>query len=90
MKLLTMAKTRKNYYVTVFEQGVKVTFFPYYGNDFKSEYEAKKAAFSDFRQFGCNGDTLQLEEHNGMQIADKSEPFLSKSAIIKVLAIRSV
>ena len=93
MKALTEATQRKNYYVEYYNGEPtyknRVFFLCHYGRDYESEKAAKIAAFNDFRlgRFTeCT--TIALLECNGMQIADKSEPYGSKPAITKHLIVK--
>ena len=68
-------------------------FIPFYGRDYVSEGEAKQAAMREFLRTNDGldfYDTVTLTEHNGMQIADKDEPYASKSAIVRILATKKV
>ena len=94
---LQPATSRKNYYVSLYKGEAvydnRQLFKAFYGRDYKSDAYAKKAAIKEFLR--TNGgldfyDTVTLTEHNGMQIADKNEPYRSKSAIVKVLASKNV
>jgi hypothetical protein len=64
-------------------------FLSFYGRDFDSEYEAKKRAFESFRNTRFDDfDTVALLECNGMQLADKSEPYYYKNAIVRTLCVK--
>jgi len=94
---LQPATSRNNYYVNLYMGEAiyknRQSFTPFYGDEYNSEAEAKRAAIKEF--LFTNGgldfyDTVTLTEHNGMQIADSDEPYASKSAIIRVLASKNV
>ncbi len=94
---LQPATSRKNYYVSLYmgeaTYNNRQLFTPFYGRDYKTEAEAKQAAIKEFLRTNGGLDfynTVTLTEHNGMQLADKNEPYQSKSAIIKVLAKKTV
>ena len=94
---LQPATGRKNYYVNVFmgeaTYNNRQLFTPFYGRDYKTEAEAKQDAIKEFLQTNGNlgfYNTVTLTEHNGMQIADKNEPYKSKSAVVRVLAKKTV
>jgi len=99
MKQLALqpATRRKNYYVN-FYMGEAIynnrqLFIPFYGSDYNSEEDAKKAAIKEFLKTNGGSDfynTVTLTEHNGMQIADKNEPYQSRSAIVRILASKSL
>jgi len=91
------AKTHlKNYYVEFYTGeptfANRVFFLAYYGQLFESEQAAKIRAFRSF----CNAVPVEnctcivLKECNGMQIANHDEPYLSKSAVVRVLARKQV
>ena len=88
---------RKNYYVSFYMGSPsfenRQLFHAFYGKDFSTEKAAKVAAIKCFlkRSNGCGFfDTVTLTEHNGFQLADKNEPYITKSAIVKTLAHKSV
>jgi len=94
---LQQATSRKNYYVNLYMGEAtyenRRLFTPFYGIDYNCEADAKKAAMKEFLRTNGGLDfynTVTLTEHNGMQIADKNEPYQSKSAIVRVLASKSV
>jgi hypothetical protein len=94
---LQPATSRKNYYVNLYfgepTYANRQLFTPFYGEDYASEAEAKQAAIKEFLRTNGGLDfysTVTLTEHNGLQIADKNEPYLSKSAIVKILATKQV
>jgi hypothetical protein len=94
---LQPAKSRKNYYVNLYMGKAtyenRRLFTPFYSEDYASEAEAKQAAIKEFLRTNGGLDfysTVTLTEHNGMQIADKNEPYSSKSAIVRVLASKKV
>lgn len=95
--LLPPATSRKNYYVNLYMGEAtyknRKLFTPFYGMDYQSEADAKTAAIKEFLRTSGGLDFynyVTLTEHNGSQIADKSEPYMSKSAIVKLLASKSV
>jgi hypothetical protein len=86
--LLPASSLKPTYYVNFYCGEDLVLFNPYYplsGNKVK--------AIKDFL-LSCGNcdlyDSVTLTENIGMQIADKSEPFLSKNAIVRVLASKAV
>ena len=94
---LQPATSRKNYYVSLYmgeaTHNNRQLFTPFYGRDYKTEAEAKQAAIKEFLRTNGGLDfynMVTLTEHNGMQLADKNEPYQSKSAIVKVLAQKTV
>ena len=94
---LQPATSRKNYYVNLYMGEAtyenRQLFTPFYGRDYNSEADAKKAAMKEFLRTNGGLDfynTVTLTEHNGMQIADKNEPYQSKSAIVRILASKNV
>jgi hypothetical protein len=94
---LQPATSRKNYYVSLYMGEAtyenRQLFNAFYGRDYKTEAEAKQAAIKDFLRTNGGLDfynTVVLTEHNGMQIADKNEPYSSKSAIVRILASKNV
>ena len=94
---LQPATSRKDYYVNLYmgeaTYSNRQLFTSFYGRDYTTEADAKKAAIKEFLRTNGGLDfynTVTLTEHNGMQIADKNEPYHSKSAIVRVLASKSV
>ena len=94
---LPAATMRKNYYVNLYLGDTtyknRRLFIAFYGEDYASEGEAKRAATMEFLRTNDGldfYDTVTLTEHNGMQIADKDEPYRSKSAIVRILATKNV
>lgn len=94
---LPPAANKKNYYVNLyFGEPIyqnRQLFIPFYGEEYASEADTKKAAIKEFlRSSGGIGlyNCVTLTEHNGMQIADKNEPYKSKSAIVRILASKNV
>ena len=94
---LQQATSRKDYYVNLYmgeaTYSNRQLFVSFFGRDYKSEADAKKAAIKEFLRTNGGLDfynTVTLTEHNGIQIADKNEPYHSKSAIVRVLASKSV
>jgi hypothetical protein len=94
---LQPATSRKNYHVNLYMGDAtyenRQLFIPFYGRDYNSEADAKKAAMKEFLRAGGGlgfYNTVTLTEENGMQIADKNEPYRSKSAIVRLLASKSV
>lgn len=94
---LQPATSRKNYYVNLYmgeaTYNNRQLFIPFYGRDYNSEADAKKAAMKEFLRTNGGFDfynTVTLTEHNGMQIADENEPYQLKSAIVRILARKSV
>ena len=94
---LQPATSRKNYYVSLYmgepTYENRQLFNAFYGRDYKTEADAKQAAIKDFLRTNGGLDfynIVVLTEHNGMQIANKNEPYSSKSAIVRILASKNV
>ncbi len=94
---LQPATQRKTYYVSLYKNEPtyknKQLFFAYYGEDYPTEHDAKMEAIKDFlsKQGACGFyNTVTLTEHNGIQLADANEPYMMKSAIVKILAVKRV
>jgi len=86
--LLPESNLKPTYYVNLYCGDNMVLFCPHYPSE-----STKTNAIKDFlRQNGnCDlYDRVTLTENIGMQLADKSEPFRSKHAMVRVLASKSV
>jgi len=86
--LLPESTLKPTYYVNLYCGDNRVLFFAHYPSE-----SNKTNAINDFLRKNGNCDLydrVTLTENIGMQLADKSEPFRSKSAIVRVLASKSV
>ena len=95
--LLPAPSFKLNYIVSFYENEIsfenRVLQMHFYGRDYQDERCAKNAAFKYFQKVtGWAGfyNIVTITEHNGIQIASKKDPCTLKTAIERLIAVKTM